>query len=97
MRDFAICAALQSVLCGTAIASGVAIPEDVATLTKRIVDCTHWFGEEPYNIERRSEIEAAIQSLRCDALSQDEVTLLRKHEGDRRIADAVAEAKEKTW
>jgi hypothetical protein len=49
-----------------------ALPRPVAAFIERRADCNHWTGEEPYDAERRAEIERAIADLRCARIEKDE-------------------------
>ncbi|HEY9218228.1 MAG TPA: hypothetical protein VIO94_09270 [Phenylobacterium sp.] len=72
-----------------------AAPSDVRSFVARRADCDHWTGEEPYDAERRAEIEAAIADLRCARIEQDEA-VLRAHYRERpdilQLLDELAEA-----
>jgi hypothetical protein len=55
------------------VAMGVE-PEVLSWVSRR-EHCEHWQGEEPYDDDRRTQIAAAVQRLRCDALDTDEAAL----------------------
>jgi hypothetical protein len=55
------------------------LPHDIRDFIDRRANCNHWAGEEPYDAERRAEIEAATNRLGCARLEKDEVTLARRH------------------
>ena len=40
--------------------------------------CNHWGGEEPYDAERRRQIEEAWEGMRC-ATIEAEAAFLRRH------------------
>lgn len=46
-------------------------PAEVLDFVSRSANCQHWGGEEPYDEDRRAEIEAAMIEQRCDALTAD--------------------------
>jgi hypothetical protein len=56
--------------------------EVVAFLDKR-ESCEHFAGEEPYDEERRRELEKALRG--CEKLEQQRKTLLQKYSGDERV------------
>lgn len=56
-------------------------PKAVRKFIARRTECNHWGGEEPYDADRRREIERAVRGLRCDRLDRDEVRLLRRYKG----------------
>jgi hypothetical protein len=65
-------------ICGAASARPT-LPADVRHVLKRREDCDHWLGEEPYDADRRREIERAVRKLRCDTLERDEARLRRRY------------------
>lgn len=58
------------------------LPADVREFIDRRANCNHWFGEEPYDQERRAEILAALNELRCMTLDIDEAALKSRHSGN---------------
>ena len=46
------------------------MPADVQAFMVRWLDCDHWLGEEPYDEERRREIDAAVQ-VTCPGLDEE--------------------------
>ena len=57
-------------------------PMDVLDFVGRVNLCRHWTGEEPYDAERRANIEAAVRALRCEALPVDAAHLEAKYADD---------------
>ena len=55
------------------------VPVDVYDYAARSVGCDHWGGEEPYDAERRAEIERAVADLRCQTLSADGAAVKAKY------------------
>jgi hypothetical protein len=43
-------------------------PSPVRSFVERLVSCEHWAGEEPYDADRRREIERALRIDRCDRI-----------------------------
>ena len=70
-----------------AAAGAPALPGEVTRFLERREGCDHWTGEEPYDAERRAEIEAAIADLRCTTIERDEARLRKRHA---RRADVIA-------
>lgn len=68
------------------------IPADVFGWTQRSQSCAHWSGEEPYDEERRRQIEAAVAESRCDALGTELTGLRRKYADDPPVLDILAQA-----
>ena len=56
-------------------------PPDVAAWMGRHFMCWHWGGEEPYNAERRAEIQKGVEEAKCDTIDAEEKALRRKHAG----------------
>jgi hypothetical protein len=54
-------------------------PKEVAKLIDRLVGCTHWSGEEPYDAERKKEISKAMADLQCERLPADEAAALQRY------------------
>jgi hypothetical protein len=70
-------------------------PKDVRAFVVRRADCDHWTGEEPYDGERRAQIEAAIADLGCARIEVDEAALRARHRARPELLellDAAAEA-----
>lgn len=72
-------------------------PKDIAALIDRIVGCSHWSGEEPYDAERRKEIVDAMADLKCDRLAADEAKALKRHANNPKAIGALKEAKERSY
>jgi hypothetical protein len=70
------------------------MPRDVIALIDRHVECAHWSGEEPYDAERRKEIEAAVARLRCMKLDADEKRILKKYLGNEKVLRSLKTARE---
>jgi hypothetical protein len=72
-------------------------PKDVAALIERIVECTHWSGEEPYDRERRNEILSAQKDLKCDRVAIDETTIRQRYARNPQVLNALKQAKEMSY
>jgi hypothetical protein len=70
------------------------LPADVARFLERREGCDHWAGEEPYDADRRREIEAAIRKLRCTSMERDAAGLGKRYAGRKEIVAKLAETKE---
>ena len=70
------------------------MPIKVAALIDRIVDCNHWSGEEPYDKERKAEIDSAIKSLKCETLERDEREITKRYSNDPRVKERIRRAKD---
>ncbi|NJC41898.1 hypothetical protein GGQ87_002193 [Brevundimonas alba] len=58
-----------AILAGCATASYS--DDAVARFVERGEMCEHWMGEEPYDAERRAEIERNLRELRCTTVRRD--------------------------
>ncbi|MCM2279655.1 MAG: hypothetical protein NDJ89_16395 [Oligoflexia bacterium] len=67
-------------------------PRDVAALVERIVECSHWGGEDPYDKARAEAIAKAASSAGCDRIEPDTQVLRKKYKGNKAVADAIARA-----
>lgn len=54
-------------------------PRRVIAFVERRADCNHWGGEEPYDAERRREIEKNVRDLRCLTVDRDERRLRKRY------------------
>ena len=70
------------------------MPEPVANLISRIVDCNHWSGEEIYDAARRAEIKRALSELRCEDLEKDENAILKQHGSNPAVRRSIKAAKD---
>lgn len=86
VRPFVVSVILVAML-PTATMAQASLPVEIVRFLDRRMECEHWMGEDPYDAERRSEIENAINELRCARLGRDE-TRLRKRYAKR--ADVIA-------
>lgn len=68
------------------------IPADVFGWAQRSQSCAHWTGEEPYDEDRRRQIETAVAESRCDALGADLSALRRKYADDPPVLDILTQA-----
>ena len=69
------------------------MPPDVSDFIRRAVVCNHWAGEEPYDDERRAQINAAVQGLRCRALDADQASLRAKYAGRAEVLKRLQRAR----
>jgi hypothetical protein len=65
------------------------LPRDVRIHIDRRRNCNHWAGEEPYDADRRREIETALSRLHCDRLEREERTLRHRYASSPRILKAL--------
>jgi hypothetical protein len=70
------------------------VPADASGFMSRYAMCAHWGGEEPYDAERREEIERAVRELTCDRLDADEAGLRKRYAANAKVLAALDVAKE---
>ncbi|CAG2089736.1 hypothetical protein [Xanthomonas arboricola] len=62
------------------------MPEDVRTLVEDYDTCEHFAGEEPYDADRRHEIEVAIAQF-CTPAPARLAKLLKQYRNNARVSD----------
>jgi hypothetical protein len=65
------------------------LPKDVTALLKRMDECEHWGGEEPYDDARKQEITEAVGRLKCDDVAKDRAKILKKYKKKPKIVDKI--------
>jgi hypothetical protein len=60
------------------------LPADVQHFIMRHDDCLHWAGEEPYDADRRREIERGVATA-CTGLDASAVTLRHRYAKNMKI------------
>lgn len=90
VRPFVVPVILVTIIPAAAIAQA-SFPVEVTRFLDRRMECEHWMGEEPYDAERRAEIEDAISDLRCARLGRDEARLRKRYA---KRADVIAKLDE---
>jgi uncharacterized secreted protein with C-terminal beta-propeller domain len=70
------------------------MPQDVAVVIGRIVECNHWGGEEPANKARAEEINKAIARLQCNSIEQDQAKLAKTYQNNYEVKVRLQKAKE---
>jgi hypothetical protein len=66
------------------------LPADVRAFIDRRANCNHWSGEEPYDQDRRVQIQSAVKELRCEDLLKDETALQRRYQSNQPVLKALA-------
>ena len=70
------------------------MPSSVSKFIDRQIMCNHWAGEEPYDEERRQEINLATKDLKCDSLAIDEKRLNGKYKNKPAVLESIKKARE---
>src|SRR5438309_1883473 len=66
------------------------VPDDVAQFVDRRQTCDHFRGEEPYNAERRAELEEATEKY-CRGTDRELASLRSKYQGNATILKVLDE------
>jgi hypothetical protein len=66
------------------------VPDDVAQFVDRRQTCDHFRGEEPYNAERRAELEEATEKY-CRGTDRELACLRSKYRGSATILKVLDE------
>jgi hypothetical protein len=70
------------------------LPAEVRVLIDRRADCNHWAGEEPYDRDRKREIQRAIRDLRCETVPREETRLRRRYAKLPQVLLALADTRD---
>lgn len=65
------------------------LPADVQRYLVRHADCEHWAGEEPYDAQRRAEIETNVAQI-CTGLDAARADLLTRHRSEPASHEALS-------
>jgi hypothetical protein len=57
------------------------------------VVCNHWAGEEPYDDERRAQINRAVQTLHCRELDADQAALREQYQGNEEVLRRIRQSR----
>ncbi len=94
---------LSSVLvCSLAVADDSAevkalkkgMPQDVAAIIGRTVECNYWLGEDTTNKARAEKVNQALQRLQCEALEKDQANIAKIHQNNYEVKMRIQKAKE---
>jgi hypothetical protein len=69
-------------------------PPAVQAFLDRSEQCEHWAGEEPYDEDRRKEIDAAFDELHCESLAAERQRLQQRYRKDAAVTKAIEEDNE---
>ncbi|MFS1291656.1 SH3 domain-containing protein [Pseudomonas piscis] len=68
---------------------GAQLPADASALIQRHEECQHFAGEEPYDAERRAELEKAVKES-CTGVDRQLATLRQQYKDDPEVLQALA-------
>lgn len=64
------------------------LPAEVSVLLTRWEECWHWAGEEPYDADRRAQIEEGV-ARSCPGNEEERDRLRTKYQGRTDVLDAL--------
>jgi KaiC/GvpD/RAD55 family RecA-like ATPase len=68
------------------------MPQDVALVIDRIVECNHWNGEEPSTKERAEQVKKEMEKWSCATLVQDQANLTKRYPSNYEIKTRIQSA-----
>ena len=69
------------------------MPPDVSEFIRRAVICNHWAGEEPYDEDRREQINSAVKRLGCLELDTDQKALRSLYAGQNEVLKRISQSR----
>ena len=69
------------------------MPPDVSEFIRRAVICNHWAGEEPYDDDRRDQINSAVKSMGCLELDADQKALRSQYANQGEVLKRISQSR----
>lgn len=69
------------------------MPPDVSEFIRRAVICNHWAGEEPYDDDRREQINRAVKSMGCLELDADQKALQSQYANQGEVLKRISQSR----
>lgn len=69
------------------------MPPDVSEFIRRAVICNHWAGEEPYDDDRREQIDRAVKSMGCLELDADQKALRSQYANQGEVLKRISKSR----
>jgi len=70
------------------------MPQDVAMIIERTVECNYWGGEDTTNKARAEKVNQALQRLQCDSLEKDQINIAKTYHNNYEVKMRIQKAKE---
>ena len=70
------------------------MPEDVAKIIPRIVECNHSPGAVAYNPDMAKYLKVTIDEAGCDTIKKNEAPLRQKYKKNPQVLNAIQKAKD---
>jgi len=70
------------------------MPQDVAVIIDRTVECNYWGGQESTNKARAEEINKAMTRLQCNSIEQDQVKIAKVYQNNYEVKQRIQKAQE---
>ena len=71
------------------------MPPDVSEFIRRAVICNHWAGEEPYDDDRREQINRAVKHMGCLELDADQKALRAQYASQGEVLKRISQSRKK--
>jgi hypothetical protein len=69
------------------------MPPDVSEFIRRAVICNHWAGEEPYDDDRREQINSAVKRMGCLELDADQKALRSRYASQGEVLKRISQSR----
>jgi hypothetical protein len=69
------------------------MPPDVSEFIRRAVICNHWAGEEPYDDDRREQINRAVKRMGCLELDADQKALRSRYASQGEVLKRISQSR----
>jgi hypothetical protein len=69
------------------------MPPDVSEFIRRAVICNHWAGEEPYDDDRREQINRAVKRMGCLELDADQNALRSRYASQGEVLKRISQSR----
>jgi len=70
------------------------MPQDVATLISRIVECNYWRGEDTSTKARAEKVNLSMQKFQCDTIEKDQASIAKAYQNNYEVKSRIQKAQE---
>lgn len=70
------------------------MPQEVAMIIERTVECNYWGGEDTSTKARAEKVNQALQRFQCDALETDQNSIAKTYQNNYEVKMRIQKAKE---
>lgn len=68
------------------------MPQDVAALIERTVECNHWQGQDSSNKARAEKINKELEKWQCSKISQDQDNMNKLYKNNYEVKKRIQDA-----